>query len=454
MDADKFRDLIREGETVEVEFKQSLQSSHEIARILCAFANTQGGLLFLGIGNGGEVKGLEGNLDMLQQKISQSNTMVHPSPLINIEILTLEGKKIIVVTAHKAGASVFHTVEGVIFVRIGSTIQKLEGQSIVEFLRHRQILQFDESIEPTAQLADLDVKKIEAYLEKRGQAEHLKTHALKDFLLSKNIATLQPDFTLKSTALLFFAKEPQQFYPHTKIKLVRFDGTTPVKTIAYEDAKGAPPELIDHSANFVMRFVPKEFVIESLKRTEIPLLPREAVRESVINAVAHRDYFNKNEIQVSVFDDRVEITNPGGLPEGMTKELLGALSIQRNPRIYQFLSDYGYMEGIGSGISKIYELMDLSHLGPPEFLLSKEFFRITLRMEKRKGRKTAQGMDVRHENALGYLKEHSKLKSSEYATMNKISLPTALKELHTLEKKGAIKKVGKTRGSYYTLKDA
>src|SRR3989338_8857920 len=90
MDADKFRDLIREGETVEVEFKQSLQSSHEIARILCAFANTQGGLLFLGIGNGGEVKGLEGNLDMLQQKISQSNTMVHPSPLINIEILTLE----------------------------------------------------------------------------------------------------------------------------------------------------------------------------------------------------------------------------------------------------------------------------------------------------------------------------------------------------------------------------
>src|SRR3989338_10676160 len=142
---------------------------------------------------------------------------------------------------------------------------------------------------------------------------------------------------IKNIALLFFAKELQSFHPHIQVKLVSFDGMEPIKVIAYEDAKGSLPEMIEQAANFVKRFISKEFIIKGLKREEILLLPEEAVREAIINSVAHRDYFNKNEIQLSIFDDRVEITNPGGLPEGMSQELLGSLSIQRNPRIYQLL---------------------------------------------------------------------------------------------------------------------
>ncbi|MBI2143866.1 putative DNA binding domain-containing protein [Candidatus Woesearchaeota archaeon] len=452
MDAETLKKIIAEGENVEVELKQSFHSVQDIAKDICAFANTQGGLLILGVKDNGTIEGLKGELDKVQQQISNANSMIHSAPLISVEILSLDNKKVVVAAVHKADSSIFHSVEGVIYVRIGSTIQRLEGQSIVEFLRNRQILLFDEAIEPSARLEDIDLRKVRAYMEKRGQPALLDSHSLKDFLISKKLVSLQPDMKLKSAALLFFAKDVQQFYPYTQIKLVRFDGSEPIKVLAYEDAKGSLPQLIDHSVNFVMRFVPKEFVIKDTQREEIPALPEEAVREAVINAVAHRDYFNKNEVQISVFDDRVEITNPGGLPEGMSKELLGALSIQRNPKIYQFLKDYGYMEGIGSGISKMYSLMRESRLNNPEFITTKEFFRAILRTKKlEKTVKNVADLSDRQLKGLEYLKQKGKVKSQDYASINKISTPTAIKDLLELEKKKLIKKIGKYKGAHYVL---
>ncbi|MCX6750168.1 MAG: hypothetical protein NTZ83_01810 [Candidatus Pacearchaeota archaeon] len=223
--------------------------------------------------------------------------------------------------------------------------------------------------------------------------------------------------------------------------------------LAYEEARGSLPQMIEHSLNFVRRFIAKEFVIKEVKRKEISLLPEDAIREAIINAIAHRDYFNKNEIQLSIFDDRLEITNPGGLPEGMTKELLGVLSIQRNPIIYHFLKDYGYMEGLGSGISKIFKVMKDADLEAPEFILTKEFFRVILKMGKVIN-KTKEKINKRQQKALEFLKENKQIKAKDYASMNKISVPTAVKDIKELWKKGYIKKVGTYRGVYYTLSNS
>ncbi len=453
MDMENLKKIIVEGESVEVEFKQSFHSVQEIARIIAAFANTQGGLLILGVKDKGTIEGIKENSDIVQQKIAQANAIIHPAPLTNIEVHTLEHKKIIVVVVHKADSSVFHSVEGVIFVRLGSTVQKLEGQSIVEFLRNRQILLFEESLELSASLKDIDENKVKEYLNLRKQTDYLKNHSVQDFLLSKKIISFQPEVKLKSAALLFFAKDPQFFFPYSLIKLVRFDGIEPIKVLAYEEAKGNLPQIIDHSVNFMRRFIAKEFIITDTKRKEIPFLPEDAVREAIINAVAHRDYFNKNEIQLSIFDDRVEITNPGGLPEGMSQELLGSLSIQRNPKIYQLLKDYAYMEGIGSGISKIRLLMKENKLSEPEFIITKDFFRLVLRLRKGKEAVPSLELTKRQINIIDYLKKNKKIKSKDCATINKISNPTAVKELTVLEKKGLIQKIGTYRGVYYVLKE-
>ncbi len=451
MNTETLKKIIAEGEGVEVELKQSFHSVQEIARIIAAFANTQGGLLILGVTDNGKIEGIKENHDIVQQKTAQANAIIHPAPLTNIEVHTLEQKKVILIVVHRADSSVFHSVEGVIFVRLGSTVQKLEGQSIIEFLRHRQILMFEESIEFTASLKDIDQNRIKEYIEKRKQEDFLKKHSLQDFFISKKLASLQPDLKLKNVALLFFSKDPQFFFPYTLIKLVRFDGKEAVKVLAYEEAKGTLPQMIEHSLNFIRRFIAKEFVIKDFKRKEILYLPEDAVREAVINALAHRDYFNKNEVQLSIFDDRVEITNPGGLPEGMSKELLGALSIQRNPKIYELLKDYGYMEGLGSGILQIREFMKKNNLPEPEFLTNKEFFRIILRIRKAEEKKSE--LTKRQTTIINYLKEHKKIKSKECASLNKISIPTAVNEFKNLEKLGLIKKIGSYRGAYYILNE-
>ncbi len=453
MDAENLQKIIAEGESVEVEFKQSFHSVQEIARVIAAFANTQGGLLILGVKSDGTIEGIKENLDLVQQKISQANFIIHPAPLTNVGIHTLNHKKIILITIHKADSSVFHSVEGVIYVRLGSTVQKLEGQSIVEFLRNRQILLFEESLEFSASLKDIDENKVKEYLNLRKQTDYLQNHSVKDFLLSKKLISFQPEVKLKSAALLFFAKDPQSFFHYSLIKLVRFDGIEPIKVLAYEEAKGNLPQIIDHSVNFMRRFIAKEFVITETKRKEIPFLPEDAVREAIINAVAHRDYFNKNEIQLSIFDDRIEITNPGGLPEGMSPELLGSFSIQRNPKIYQLLKDYAYMEGIGSGISRIRRLMKENKLSDPEFIITKDFFRLVLRLRKGKEAVPSLELTKRQMNIIDYLKKNKKIKSKECATINKISNPTAVKELTGLEKNGLIQKIGTYRGAYYILKE-
>ena len=453
MEKKRLIEIIKSGESVELEFKRSLHSVQEIAKLICSFANTQGGLLILGVEDDGKIVGVDEDPDMVQQKASSAIKMVHPHPTANIEVMEIEQKNIVVIRVHKADTCAFHSYDGAIYVRIGSTSPKLEGQAISDFLRNRRILLFEETTDFDVKPEDLDIAKVKNYLEKRGQSDYLETHSVSDFLMNKNM--LSTESKVKNVGLLFFAKDSQSFFSYAKIKLVRFDGIEPIKVMAYEEATGNLPEMIDQSVNFVKRFIPVEFVITDIKRKEIPLLPEEASREAIINAVAHRDYFNKNEIQLSVFDDRVEVTNPGGLPEGMTRELLGTLSIQRNPQIYQLLKDLKYMEGIASGIPKIFKKMKEADLEDPQFIFSKEIFRITLRMKKKEEPERVVKWDLnkRQEKGLEFLKKNRKIKSAEYAKMNDISLPIAIKDLSKMQKMGIVKKIGKFKGAHYVLNE-
>ncbi len=127
----------------------------------------------------------------------------------------------------------------------------------------------------------------------------------------------------------------------------------------------------------------KEQLKEAIKiictrRAEVLEYPESVIREAIVNAIAHRDYFSKDAIQIYIFDNRIEITNPGSLPKGLTKELFGTISVQRNPIIYRFLRDYGYVEGLETGIPRMKNAMRKRGLADPQFKFTETFFRITL----------------------------------------------------------------------------
>ncbi len=453
MDKDQILKIIESGESQEVEFKESFHSAQKFSEIMCGFANTYGGILLIGVNKKKEILGLSGDLDEIQQKVSSSAQAVSPPILPSIELYEIDNKKIIAIIIQRAIDNTFHTFQGVIWAKVGSTLKKIEGNQIVDFLRSKQILCFDET-PSNAKLSDIDTDKIKAYLDLRKQSDYLKSHSVEDFLMSMKLASKNGDLKIKNSALLFFTKNTVFYNPQVEIKLVRFDGTEPVKIIAHELVQSDLIESIEKSLSFVKQNLSKSIQIKlDARREEKFQYPVEVVREAIVNAVVHRDYFSKDAVQVYIFSDRIEITNPGSLPIGLPKELFGTLSVQRNPITYKILRDYGYVEGLGSGVPRMINGMREHGLEDPLFSFYEHFFRVILRNKpsELKPIDDMKDLNPRQVKALEFLKKHKSLKTKTYMEMNKISFGTARAEINELIKFGYIEKIGSFRGAYYIL---
>ena len=454
MDKEQLSEIIRGGENQEVEFKESFRSGQEVSKIICGLANTLGGILFLGVNDRGKVVGVKENLDKIQQRIANSNQAISPAPLISVEIHRIEKKNVIAIIVQRAPNGTYYTFQGAIYVRIGSTTKRLEGQTHLEFLRNRQILSFDESYDPLIKIEDLDETKIRNYLKIRGQGNYLDTHTVKDFLISNRLASQNKEVKIKNPAIILFGKNPVQFFPQIEIKLVQFSGKEPVKIIAHKLVQEDLVNSIEQSIDFVKSHINKSIKIKGVKREEVYEYPESVIREAIVNAVAHRDYFSKDSIQIYIFDDRIEITNPGSLPHGLPKELFGTISVQRNPIIYRLLRDMGYVEGLGTGIPRMKNEMRSHGLRDPEFRFTETFFRIILYNKKgiKRPIESIEDLNERQKKALAYLKKHRSIKAQTYAAINKVSHATAVNEINEMIQYGYLKKIGAFRGAYYILK--
>ncbi len=456
MDVEQIRKVLQTPESNELEFKETLHSEQDVSRTVCAFANTEGGLLFIGVNTKGIPIGLKGDADTLQQKLSACAQNVSPAPITNVGTQLVDGKRLIVIRVHKADSTNFHTSGGIIYVRIGSTTRKLEGQTMVEFLKNRQILCFDE-ISCKAKLEDMDDKRIQLYLDKRGQIDYLKAHPIKEMLLSMNLASENGTIKIKNSAALSFSKQPQFWFPQSELKVVKFRGVEPIEVVAHQVLDGSPAELIEKAYAFVLKNISKQLLVspESPQRKEIYEYPPEVIREAIINAVIHRDYFNVNAIQISIFDDRIELTNPGSAPQGLTKELFGTISVQRNPKTYHILKDMKYIEGLGTGVPKMINGMRKASLSDPEFMWTDSFFRTILKNIKSRVQPIdgLKDLNERQLRTIEYLRTNKTIKTHHYAAMNKVSHTMALIDISELLKFGYVKKIGSYRGAYYMLNE-
>jgi len=457
MDEIHIKKILEKSEANDLELKESLHSDQDISKVICSLTNTDGGLIIFGVNKKGVIIGLKGDLDQLQQKISAAGQTVSPAPLMNIETATVDGKHIIITKIHKTDNTNAHTFGGAIYVRMGSTNRKLEGQTMIEFLKNRHILCFDE-LTSKAKAEDIDKEKIQTYLSKRSQEDYLKSHSIKEFLLSMSLASENGELKIKNATALSFAKNPQMLFHQSEVKVVKFRGTEPIDVAAHQVLDGSPSELIEKTYAFVLKNISRQLTImpESPQRKDIYEYPPEVIREAIINAIAHRDYFNFNSIQLNLFDDRIEITNPGSIPHGLTKELFGTISVQRNPLTYRLLKDTKYIEGLGIGVPRMINGMRKAGLSDPEFFWTDSFFRITLKNIKSKMPpiEGIKDLNQRQLRAIEYLRNNKTIKTQHYAEMNKISNAMALIDIAELIKFKYIQKHGQYRGAYYTLNES
>jgi len=453
MDKEQILAIINGGENDEVEFKQDLGNLQTLSKTICSLGNTKGGVIIFGIDNRRTLIGIEGDRDTIQQKISSAAETIYPTPSINFDFATLDGKDLLVLAIQPAFQNSYFTYQGAIFVRVGSTTRRLEGLSQLEFLRRKQILTFDEGTIRNVTLEDLDKAKVMDYMSRKGHGTYLDSHGMENFLLNTMLATRTTELNIKNSAILLFGKEPTRSFPQAEIKLVRFLGTDPVRILDHLVVQEDVINSIERAISFIVRNIRRGMEVgEAPQRREVFEYPEKVFREAIVNAVVHRDYFSKDSIQISIFEDRIDIINPGSLPGGLDRDLFGYVSIQRNPIIYRFLRDIGYVEGYGTGIPRMRTWMREAGLRDPVFTITENLFRITLFNASVPMDGSQPTPTDRMERIIQLLTENEALKSKDLARMLSVTVPTVTKDLRELIDKNKVEKVGQYKGAFYRLR--
>ena len=263
--------------------------------------------------------------------------------------------------------------------------------SLVDYLVKKEVVRrvpFDAAAHPVATYDDVDPERVRTFVNKaREKRKFPLTFADGMEKIFTSIHVLTDDGRLTNSALLLFAKDPQRFFRTSEVRCAQFYGTKVEKPIRnYQVFTGTLFEMIDKAVGFVMSRIDAR-VGKRDQSVDAPVeyeLPESAVAEAIANAVAHRDYTSNASVQVMLFRDRLEVWNPGRLPDGFTVQKLREVhsSEPANPVIAHPLFLAGYIEHLGTGTTDM--IADCTEYGlrTPEFIQAEDFRTIIWRKEK------------------------------------------------------------------------
>ncbi len=389
--------LNSETELVECKSAKNGFSKDTVKNTLSAFGNTNGGIIVFGIKENTdrslEVVGVT-ELAMLQERMSALSAE-EMNVILRLQYfnLNIEGKDMLAVyvpVCESRTKPYYFKKLGMhkgSFVRDGNTDRQMNEEEVRSYVRNAQVDDFDGTCADDVTKEDLSFPKIEKFLQESAEKakREFKPGALDDAVL-KNIGIIKEcDNSLKATiaGYLIFAKENPQNklqFERYKIRCVRYRGSGAASDILDKaDIVGTLDEQIDAMEAFVLRNIKNSAKIVGTKRVERYEYPKEAIREVVANAVIHRDYrITETYTHIKVFDDRIEVLNPGNLPPGVTVENIKDAQESRNRVIAARLNEMDYLEEYGRGIDIVFAKMSEWKLLPPIFKNTSNSFKVIL----------------------------------------------------------------------------
>lgn len=435
--------ILQEGEGYKVEFKESFKN---IDKDIVAFANSQGGRIFIGITDDKRLKGVK-----ISNKLKSQVYDIARNCDSSIKINVNEFKNILIIEVKEGLDKPYKCSHG-FFLRIGPNSQKLTRNEILDFIIKEGKIKFDEQLNTNFDYKkEIDNNKLNKFLKLAGIT---KTISKKDLLINLGLATRQEgNVYVNNTCVLFFAKDIKKFFRNAYITCALYEGKEKVNVIDRKDFSDGIVDDIENAINFVRKNTRLKYIIKGVRRKEIPEYPLEAIREAIINAVMHRDYFEERTcVFVEIFSNRIEISNPGGLVKGLSKKNFGKRSIPRNPLVADLLHRAKYVEKMGTGINRIKQSMKQHKLKQPKFEFN-HFFTITFYGPVKKeliSLKTE--LTGRQREILNFLEKERRITTSRCAHLLKVSNDTALRELSKLKSLKLIQQRGVGRGVYYVIK--
>ncbi len=445
------------------EFKKSLAERREILETISAFANSKGGKILVGIeeNKDGSVKEIVGikikgkEIENLGNEIKQNtDPVIYPS----IEIKRIEEKSVLVIEVKESPLKpVFTKIDGipVAFKRVGKTNQKIDVNELRRIISEGNEFLWDSQVCEKATLDDINEEKVRWFLKEARKQRGLKIP--EDAHIEEVLMRLKllEDGKLTNAAILLFGKEPM--FLQSEVKCIRFSGNEPVKPyIDFQTLEGSVFDLIDNARDFVLRNIRKAIwlVPEKVQREEKYEYPPDAIREAIVNAVVHRDYLFPSKVQVRVFDDYIEIWNPGRLPEGWTVETLRRKheSMPKNPLLFRQLFWVKYVEDVGGGTLDMIEECQRWGIPEPEFEDTETSLVVTFRRSILT-EEYIHALDIKNtqKRAIEHIVTHGKITRSEYERLLGVHERQANRELKELIELGLIERRGGGYNVYYIL---
>ena len=351
-----------------LEYKESISSS--LSREFVAFANTTGGKILLGVRDDGSIRGIEDSND-IRARIQDIARNCDPP----VKILLHRIENVIIITVRESSEKPVQCSDG-FFWRQGAVTQKLNREEIRTFFQKEGFIRFDLLLNTKFRYPqDFDAEKFNTWLSLSGISPNGNRE---DILVNIEAAEWSGRKLLfRNAGILFFAKKPRRFFNQAYITCILFQGTTNVRILDRKDFAGGAIADIEDSLRFIERNSRCSYLIEGLKREEIPEYPITSLREAITNAVMHRDWFIEGaNVFVQIFSDRIEIVSPGSLPPGMKPAYLGHKSVRRNPLIADLYHRIGFIEKAGTGIQRMIEETRKFGYPEPEFKMD-EFFTVS-----------------------------------------------------------------------------
>jgi len=456
------------SETTDVEFKDARGGlPGDTWRTISSFSHKPGGgIIVFGVkeesdGNISVVNGLD--IATLQEKISELlNTVMQNAGRPDYKIIDYQGKRLLILVVYAIPDELkpcFNKRMGLptgACIRDGNTDRAITFEEMKAFVRNSQVYKYDRKPVLNFETSLLSKEKLEVFLAKSAERAHRPTadNTPNDQLLV-NLGLAKREglyfYPTVGGILVFSTTPPQQIADFARIvvRCVKYAGLDVASPIVDKvDIVGTLDEQIDEMERFILRNIAVNAEIVGAKRVETFEYPRKALRELVANAVIHRDYMiTETYTQVNIFADRIEISNPGNLPPGVTIENIKEAQFSRNEVIAAILRDLEYLEEYGRGIDIVFSEMASAGLLPPMFKNQSNSFSVTLLGGK------YRGLNSRQTQIMHRIFEMGRVSAGELEkTMRSVSRPTINSDLAKLVEIGLIEQKGSSRSTYYELK--
>jgi ATP-dependent DNA helicase RecG len=445
--------ILSEGESYTVEFKETADKS--LPSEVCAFANASGGRVFIGVNDNGRVVGTDVS-NAARSRVQDTINQLEPLLKVDIEVQD----NIIIVTVPEGTHKPYSCSKG-FYLRSGPNSQKLDRDSIIEFFQSEGRVRYDEIVRDDLPIDErFNEVAFKRYIKTAKISDVLEREAALKNLNCAGMSGGKVCFT-NAGALFFRVNDEDVLFRHAGIVCALYKGTDKANILDAKELTGDIVSNVDDAIVFLKKHLRISYKIEGMRRENILELPEDALREAVVNAACHRDYFEKgSRVMVEIFDDRVDVVSPGGVCKGITPENFGTVTITRNPIIASMFFRIDYIEQMGTGIGRMRNATREANVAEPKFEFS-GFFKVTFKrneVETSIGRQSVANRSLsvvatdRKRAVISYLEGNGQARVADFVSVLGLSDGRVRALLREMVSDGTIEKIGDKRYDNYVLK--